>query len=412
MRYPRVPAILALCAALGAALGAAGPAGGASIPPVNGLVRVESTRSQAFGGGAVAVGNDPTLIWVNPAATANAQDSALAMGANRGYFGDLAGHALYTQPFGNATLAAALLYYDAGYAESYDEEGNYWKVPIQSDMAAAFGYAVPLTGDVTTGANFKYCSSKVGGNTSYHSFLGDGGVQVRVTNELKVGFALANLGPPIEITGESYAPPAVARVGGAAGWRLGDGPRPSTVILVGDCEYQVASKLSSFRGGVEYHWRGMVAMRAGGRFGSYQEPGVFGGGIGLKLGNYRLDYTLRHSTVVDMPQTITLTVSLGKRVPLKASAPGDAANPVPSAPLPEAAPTPSLSPEGQLPPPVPAIPDSETSFTLPTTTPSATEAEQGPPPPEMVPPAPSDNEVIDDLNRRLDELLEKEKSRK
>jgi len=404
-------ALLALCASVGAM---PGPSRAANIPPTNGLVRVESTRSQAFGGGAVAVGNDPTLIWVNPAATANAQGSALAMSANRGYFGDMAGHALYTQPFGQATLAAAILYYDASYAEAYDEEGNYWKSPIQTDTAAAFGYAVPLTGDVTTGANFKYCSSKVGGDTSYHSFLGDGGIQVRVTNQLKVGFALANLGPPIEITGESYSPPAVARAGAAVGWRLGDGPRPSTVILVGDCEYQIASKLSSFRGGVEYHWRGMVALRAGGRFGSYGEPGVFGGGVGLKLGDYRLDYTLRHSSIVDMPQTVTLTVSLGKWVPLKASAPGNAANPVPSAPLPEAAPYQPLSPADDAVPviPPPAIPDSETSILPSTPAPSATEAEQGPPPPEMVPETPGDNEVIDDLNRRLDELLEKEKKGK
>lgn len=379
-------------------------------PPVNGLVRVESTRAQAFGGGAVAVGNDPTLVWVNPAAAANSRDSSFSMGANRGYFGDTAGHAMLSQPFGQSTLTAALLYYDAGYAESYDEEGTCYKVPIQSDMAAAFGYAAPLTGEVTTGANFKYCASKVGADTRYHSFLGDGGVQVRVTNELKLGFAMANLGPPIEIAGESYAPPAVARAGAAAGIRLGQGPRPSTLILVGDCEYQVASKLSSFRGGVEYHWRGMVALRAGGRVGTYREPGVFGGGIGLKLGNYRLDYTLRHTEIADMPQTVTLTVSLGKRVSPKAPVSGDAANPVPSAPLPEAAPTPPSSmPEAGLPPPV-AVPDSETS--LPFAPPSPTGHEAGPPAPEMVPPTPSDNEVIDDLNRRLDELLEKEKQGK
>lgn len=371
-----------------------------STPPNNVLTRVESTRAQAFGGAATAIGSDPTLIWVNPAAGANAIGTWLTVGGNRGYAGDTAGQVLMNTPVGLGRLTAAALYYDEGEAEAVDTTGVLWRTKIQQDFAVAAGYAAPLTSKVVSGVTLKVIQSRLGGEVTSRAVAGDLGVQVRMNDAVKIGVALANVGTTPTYGVQGVLPPTVARFGAAAGWRLNEGSRPSTLIGVADGEYDTASQTISWRGGVEYQWRSMVAVRLGARWGADREPSILAGGIGIKFGIYRLDYTVRYNTLADMPQTATLTFAFGGVRPLNASA---LTNEIRTGPSPSA-----LAPPPMEQPAPPAetvpLPDRETSIVLPQESLSAS-----PNADSTAPPAPPRQDgVYDDLNRRLNTIMDQE----
>jgi len=352
---------------------------------VNALNRVEAARAQAFGGAAVAIGNDPTLIWLNPAAAANLATGSFTVSAQRGYFGDTMGQALLALPLGNGVMTAGVLYFDAGEGEMYSEDlSTVWRTRLQQDVVGAAGYSMALTPRVSSGATLKVLHSRLAESMSANALTGDAGIQVRVRDWLKLGFAASNIGTPLKYAGDAVAAPAAIRAGVACGWRLhlSGGTKPDTLILVGDTEVQAASGLVSWRGGLEYQLRGMIAVRGGFRAGEAREPSTFCGGVGLRIGAWRLDYTLRYNSEVDLPQIVSLTVAL----------------PAGHAGRPAAAVIPSITPAVQE-QPAQALPDSETSLRLPILTP-----EQAP---EAVPPeqrGPS-QELEQDLNRSLDELM-------
>jgi hypothetical protein len=384
-------AVLAL-AGLGAAARAA-----AGIDAVNALNKVEAARAQAFGGAAVAIGNDPTLVWLNPAASAQVAGGSVTVSAQRGYFGDAMGQALVATPVGEGMLTAGVLYYDAGVGEMYSEDlTQVWRTKLQQDVAGAVGFAAPLSPRVTSGAMLKVLHSRLAESMTANSLTGDAGVQIRVQDWLKLGFAASNIGTPLRYAGDVVASPAALRAGVAGGWRLhlSGGERPDTLIVVADTEVQGASGLVSWRGGIEYQVRGMVAVRAGFRAGEAHEPSTYCGGVGFRIGAWRLDYTLRYNRVVDLPQTLSLTVALPGGHTAHAPAPTAVA---PARGVSASAETPKAGP--------PALPDSETSIYLPVGPDTA------PPPvplaPETVPPehrGPS-QELEQDLNRSLDELM-------
>ena len=75
-RLQRIAAVLVTCLT--------GATAGALIGPVNVTNKVEATRAQAFGGAAAAIGNDATLVWVNPASPAQTRGSAVTISGQRG----------------------------------------------------------------------------------------------------------------------------------------------------------------------------------------------------------------------------------------------------------------------------------------------------------------------------------------
>ncbi|MEK7474006.1 MAG: hypothetical protein AAB152_00090 [Candidatus Coatesbacteria bacterium] len=385
MRVIRLLAGLAVAARSSGALAAQG------TDAVNALNKVEAARAQAFGGAAVAIGNDPTLVWLNPAASAQVAGGSITVSAQRGYFGDAMGQALVATPVGEGMLTAGVLYFDAGEGEMYSEDlTQLWRTKLQQDVVGAVGFAAPLSPRVTSGAMLKVLHSRLAESMTASSLTGDVGVQTRVQDWLKLGFAASNIGTPLRYAGDAVASPAALRVGAAGGWRLhlSGGSRPDTLIVVGDAEMQGASGLVSWRGGIEYQVRGMVAVRAGFRAGAAREPSTYCGGVGFRVGAWRLDYTVRYNRIVDLPQTLSLTVALPG---------GHAASPV----------TPTVQPAMPAPAPAnPALPDSETSIYLPVS-PDPGMAPV-PPEPETIPPEPRgpSQELEQDLNRSLDELMQ------
>jgi len=371
----------------------AGPVA-ALIGPINVTNKVESTRAQAFGGAATALGNDPTLVWINPASPAEVSGSSVTLGGQRGYFDDMTGQGLVTLPVSSGMLSVGALYYDEGQTVAFRPDDSLVNAKLQQDILGAAGYALRLTPRVSTGALVKTFHSRLAEQATTTAVAGDLGIQIRVTPALKLGAVIQNIGTPLRFEQDPVALPTVARAGAAAGWRFaspGAGPgRFDTLILVTDAEYQVADRVSVWHAGVEYQWRGLIALRAGSRLASRQEPGTVAAGLGLRWERFRIDYTMRLSHDYEAPQTLALTIAL------PAGGPGPAA---------VAAPPPA---EARM---APALPDQETALRQPAISPEAEPAE-----PTVLPeqkhrtpadesPPGGENGLIDDLNRHLDELL-------
>ena len=365
-------------------------AGETGTSPVNALNTVESTRAQGFGGAAVAVGRDPTLVWVNPAAPALSEGASLTVGYQRGFFGDMAGQGIYSTPFRSGMLTFGVLYYDCGETSVYQPDYTLWTGRLQQDMMGAVGYTAPLSDSVTSGATFKYLRSTLAEQATSSAMAVDGGVQIRLSREVKIGLAVQNAGTKLHYETDYLALPTVARAGFALGFKLGGGAESAaggTLIVLGDSEYDVTSGGLSWCGGVEYQWREMVALRVGARAGTIEEASLLSAGAGLKVGAYRLDYSIRFNRYLNMPQTLSLTIGL-PRGASKAPAVTASAGPIqPSLP--------DIQTEA-----IPPAPEAAGKAPILSPTTAAPEPDAFPPPP------PGDGGLIDDLNRQLDEFIQ------
>ena len=363
--------------------------------PINVTNKVEPTRSQSIGGAATAIGADPTLVWVNPAAPAQVSGSSLTLAAQRGYFDDVTGQGLYTVPLRSGMLSVGALYYDEGITEAFRPDDTLVRARVQQDVLAAAGFAMSLSPRVASGALLKVFHSRIAQEAAATAGAGDLGIQVRLTPAIKFGAAFQNIGTGMRFLDEPVALPTIARIGLAAGWRFaspGAGTSAAdTLILSGDAEYQLADAASVWHGGAEYHWRNLISLRAGARISSRREPSSFAVGLGARVTGLRVDYCLRLSRDFESPQTFSVTFSLptfgAVSVP---STPADARLPVERA-LPDTEPGLSTPVAG-----------SATLFTpsiRPTTRKKTRQA-------DGAANAIGSEGLIDDLNRHLDDLLE------
>ena len=370
------------------------PAQAAETTPVNALNKVESTRAQAFGGAATALGNDPTLVWVNPAAPAQVAGSSLTLAAQRGYFSDMTGQGVFTTPLKPGVLTAGLLYYDAGAGTGvYQTDGAEWKQPLQQDILGAAGFAMPIAPRVTAGGLLKAMHTQLGDDAKAWGAVLDAGVHIRVQDMFKLGFAVSNLGTRVRYLGDPVAPLAAVRAGAAVGWRFrdpeADASVPSdSVILLLDAEYHLVDHDAVWHGGAEYTWHGWLSARAGVRLSTLREPSSFAAGAGFKFSGFRLDYSVRYSQEFDVPQTLSVTFAIPSRLRPGPTAAGASA----ALTAPPAAGTPAVS-------------DAATAdaAALDAAGKGAVERKIAPPPDQPA----GNRDLIDDLNRQLDGLMEK-----
>jgi hypothetical protein len=386
--------------ALVPALAAAGTA------PINVLNKVEPTRTQSIGGAGVAIGVDPTLVWVNPASAVHCDGASLTMEGQQGFFRETTGQALWATPLNAGVLFAGALYYDAGVAKLATSTGAMKSYDLQQDFAGMLGYAAPISKTVSSGVTLKWLRSELF-NRGSSSLNGDGGVQVSLNRYLKVGFALQHVGTKLTYLAHDIDLPTTARAGLAFGMRpvelLPFAGSKDTLVVVLDAVQPVVEKKAYWRTGLEYRWQRLIALRAGANGGGRTELSNYAAGFGLRFGRFRLDYGIRFGHAFSNPQTLSLTVALPSL-----SAAGAAPGVAPAASLSPAAPVPPPPPQYGG-PPVPAEPALPTE-PEPAGTPGASQV--APPPPAPSGPREDEGGLIDDLNRQLDELIHKGSSGK
>jgi len=366
----------------------------AEAAPVDVLNKIEPTRTTSIGGAGSAIGVDPTLVWINPAAAVHCDGASFTMAGQRGFFKETTGQALWAAPFRGGVFFAGALYYNAGDTRLTASTGQVHSYTVQEDFAGMVGYAGALSKAVSAGATAKWMHSEVFGRAA-GSLSGDAGVQVALGRHLKLGAAIQHVGTDLTYLNHDVALPTTARVGVAVGLRPADlvafAGSKDTLVIAADAVQPLVEEKPYWKTGVEYRWQRLIALRAGANGGGRLELAKYAAGFGFRVGLFRIDYSIRFGTAFASPQTLSLTVALHPM--------GAAPVPVPVAPPPLVAP---VEPETTTAPPVAAE------------TPAQAAAPPSESPAEVAPAGPREDEggLIDDLNRQLDELIHKGSSGK
>ena len=287
--------------------------GQAGLAIATALDKVEATRAEALGGAATALGLDHTLVWLNPAALAQISDSALTLSGQRGFFEEFTGQGLWAFPAANGALAVGALYYTSGSMTLNASDGTTRTLNAQQDLMVLIGYARSLLFRMVGGITVKGLRSELFEEASASAVAIDAGVQYRLNRIVKIGVVAQNLGTNLKYIEQTFDLPVVVRGGVVMGRRVGGRASHGSLfegmlLAVVDAEYMFGDSLRTWRGGLEYLWHGMIAIRAGARLPSKEQLGGFSGGLGLKAGRYRLDYSLQFENTFGVPQTVSLTV--------------------------------------------------------------------------------------------------------
>ncbi|MEK7474002.1 MAG: hypothetical protein AAB152_00070 [Candidatus Coatesbacteria bacterium] len=304
---PSVPHLVLAALLVGAAT-----ARGA-LAPVSALDLFEPLRSAAIGGAGVAIGNDPALAPVNPAAAARVAAPSLTLGGQSGLFRDLLGHGNVAVPSDRGTWFAGFVYYESPSVQLRAPDDSVRTVLLQQDLLVAGGYARAISPGLSWGVTAKVMRSHLFEEFVAQAGAVDLGLQARLTDTLKAGVAVRNLGPSFRYAEDALQPRAEAHAGVASGWRVRQGGQDSpgdTLIIAADFAWNLHAGYGEVRAGAEYRWLGLLAFRVGSSIGGVPgELARLAAGLGFSNGPYRLDYSIRFSTGFTMPQALAITLA-------------------------------------------------------------------------------------------------------
>lgn len=280
----------------------------ADAPLTSALTETASPRLRGLGGSGVSIGGDPTMAWLNPAAAARLQGSALAFAGQRGILGDMAGQVLWAHAGESRTGLLAASYGSAGMATLNALDGSSRAVALQEDLLVALGFAAAPASDLTVGALVKMLHSVLFEEFATTQFACDLGMQYRAHPLAKIGLALRNAGTRARYLDDAVAAPLSIAGGAVAGFRSAQG---NAALVTADAEYQVSAKRTYLRIGAELILRNVVTTRVGATVGGPSGLGGLSFGLGFQLARYRIEYGLRLAGDFEVPQSIGVMLPLG-----------------------------------------------------------------------------------------------------
>ena len=277
---------------------------------VTALTKAPAPRADAFGGAAAGLGGDPALVWVNPA-SGMSEETMVTFAGRRGYLQDLTGQVLTAWPAWNGVVSVGALYYDAGSSRMTTGDDLELSTTIQRDYLGMVSYCRDIMPGVTQGATLKGFYTDLSGMAGSSALALDAGVQVRLPERITAGLLIQNLGARLNYFEDSIVLPASMRIGLCWPWDLGRVEGESVRLLVlCDGEYVLVQRLAALRGGVEYSWRGLVALRAGIHLREGRKTVC--SGFGVNYAGSRLDYCVQFSGAGDVTTGVSVSIPLGK----------------------------------------------------------------------------------------------------
>ncbi len=308
MKNGKIIAAAAFFAGVFFALGA--PARAAKSSSAQFLSLGFGARALGMGEAFVAVADDASSIYYNPAGLAGVKPEAEDQGPGEKKSSEfLISHSWHIQDTGLTQLAYdrnstgfSLTYFSAGSLEGRDDMGNIKPDFTADDFAFSGGYALK-TGRLSAGAAIKAVHQRIAGSAA-SAFCADAGALYGLkTLPLTLGLSVSNIGTKVKFESESFPLPVVYRAGLAL--------RTSAhfpAILSAEMDFPNDSP-ALFRTGVEYTGFKLIAFRAGYRTtpGSqhsailgkgFGDPSVlsemygFFMGIGFVLNQISIDYAL------------------------------------------------------------------------------------------------------------------------
>ena len=262
------------------------------------------------------------MILLNPASTARATSGSITISGRNDLFGGMGGSAVWVHRLGSGVFSLGGTYEDAGSVDLNASDGSSRRVAARRDLLGLVGYSGALGSGMTSGYSVRLLHSELVEEFRATTAVFDGGVQIRASNSLNVGFALRDVGTQAKYLEDEVSPSPSVRGGAAFGCLLRDllpfmQDSKDAVLLAADIDYRLVARQTFMLGGLEYRWRNLLSLRAGGSIGSPQRLGNLSLGLGCNIERgsdavvkrYQFDYSIRLLTLgFDVPQMLSMTI--------------------------------------------------------------------------------------------------------
>ena len=244
-------------------------------------------RAMGMGSAFVALADDPTSVYWNPAGLASIEKTQVTVMHNEWILDFRQEFVAVGTQLGPGTLGI-------GFAGFYTEElerrsdtgvleGHYGA----NDIAFTGAYGLRLAPGLDAGVGLRYLRGMID-QIDATTIAGDLGAKYRVSDTgLTLGASVANIGGDAKFEAEEFPIPLTWRLGGAWSKNVEALRGRATV----SAEYRQAREDDGkFHLGGEYAYRDRLALRAGGAFGYDDQDLSFG--LGLMKDWFRFDYAL------------------------------------------------------------------------------------------------------------------------
>jgi len=268
-------------------------------------------RPSAMGEVFAGVADDVNAIYWNPAGLAAMERRELSVTHALWLEGITYSNLACVLPVKGGAVGAAFNVLNTGDIQKADNTGtrlaeNY----NMSDVMGIFSYSRGL-GRLALGANLKYISSRIEEETA-HSYAADIGALYSGFRpwgrKLRVGLSVQNVGTEARYVSEKKPLPLMIRAGGSLALFKG-------LMVASDLNY--AEKNINIHSGAEYtraFGALVLAARAGYKDDTVKELGALSGltaGMGIKWGDYQLDYAWNSFTDLGITHRISLGIKIG-----------------------------------------------------------------------------------------------------
>ncbi|HEX7078619.1 MAG TPA: PorV/PorQ family protein [Candidatus Eisenbacteria bacterium] len=244
-------------------------------------------RAMGMASAYVALADDPTATYWNPAGLASMQGAQVTAMHNEWIQDFRQEYAAVGAPFGPGTVGLAFSGYYTSELERRDDTGVLTGHFGFNDVSMAAAYAGRVAPGLDVGAAARYLREMIDQEDA-KTFIFDLGAKYRVRETgLTFGGAVQNLGGDPTLVTEKIPLPRMVRLGGAYERAIPGLHGKATLST----EFRKArAEDARFHAGGEFEYKEQVALRVGGKFGYDAEDVSFG--LGLTRGRVRFDYAL------------------------------------------------------------------------------------------------------------------------
>ena len=244
-------------------------------------------RPMGMGSAYVALANDPTSVYWNPAGLAGAEGAQVVVMHNEWIQDFRQEFAAVSRSMGAGTLGLGVSGFYTSQFEKRDDVGNLIGHFGFNDFAVTGAYAHRFTHQASGGLAVKFIREMIDQETATAVAFDVGGRIAVGQSGLTLGAAVQNLGSDAKFIAESFPLPRTIRAGAALSRNLAGVDGKGTL----SAEVRKArGDDSRLHVGGEFEYKDKVALRAGAKFGYDDESVSFG--LGLIRSRFHFDYAL------------------------------------------------------------------------------------------------------------------------
>lgn len=266
-------------------------------------------RQIAMGEAFVSIVDDVTSLYYNPAGLANMDNNELTTMYTKGIM-DISyafvgcGISKKKEGSGNS-FGIGLFTLQGGDIEIWESEDISKTVKVQQDYVLTVGYARTIFHGISLGINLKTIQSTLIEQYNATTSAIDLGLLFRLSNKLKAGISMQNIGSEIKYESQGSPLPLAYRYG--IGYVAYDKDKSKDNIIVSGELLQYSDSIEIEKHiGIEYLLNNIIALRAG-----YKTESGFNSvllGAGLRIGDMRLDYTQSLNQEIDIVHWVSFTI--------------------------------------------------------------------------------------------------------